>query len=78
MLELLILAKLVKIFLKVPKGIYKPNEENPKEIEIDEEGKIPEQSELAALENWVHFNPNILNAGRTTHYVNQSLSDEVF
>lgn len=30
-----------------------------------------------SLENWIHFNPNILVAGRITHYVNPSLSEEV-
>jgi hypothetical protein len=30
----------------VPKGMYKTNEENPSEIEIDDEFKYPELSEL--------------------------------
>ena len=30
------------LLIIVPRGIYKLNEENPKEIDIDEEGKLPE------------------------------------
>jgi hypothetical protein len=29
-----------------------------------------------SLENWIHFNPNILVAGRITHYINPSLTEE--
>jgi hypothetical protein len=62
----------------VPKGIYRANEENTREIEFEEEGKIPDQGELATLESWVHYNPHILNSGRVTHYIDPSLPEEVF
>ena len=44
-----------------PKGIYKPNDDNPKVIEFEEEVKVPEFSELSSIETWVHRNPNLLN-----------------
>lgn len=56
--------------------MYKTVDDNPKEIEINEEFKFPEYSELSNLENWVHLNPNILNAGRVTHFIDPSLPDE--
>jgi hypothetical protein len=28
------------------------------------------------LESWAHFNPNILNSGRVTHFVNPLLSED--
>lgn len=37
---------------------------------------MPEQAELASLENWIHLNANILQAGRVTHFVNPSLNEE--
>jgi hypothetical protein len=41
----LLKAQIVRITYSaqiVPRGIYKSNEENPKEIDFDEEGKLPE------------------------------------
>lgn len=35
-----------------PKGLFKTNDDNPLEIELDEEFKYPELSELNNLENW--------------------------
>lgn len=67
----------LSLIIIVPKGIYKINEENPKDIDYDDEGKIPDQAELSSLESWVHLNPNILNTGRITHYVNPKLNEEV-
>lgn len=33
----------------VPKGLYKPNDDNPKIVEAEEEPKVPEFAELASL-----------------------------
>ena len=38
---------------------------------------MPELTELQNLENWVHLHPNILQAGRVTHYLNPTLNEEV-
>lgn len=59
----------------VPKGIYKLNDESG-EIEFEEEWKIPDLAELGTLESWHHFHPNILNAGRVTHFVDPNLNEE--
>ena len=64
----------------VPRGIYKPNDENcinilatilltylAKIIEFEEEFSFPATEDLKSLENWVHIHPNILKAGRIEH-----------
>lgn len=46
-------------------------------IEVDPEYVLPEAREdLAKVENWVHYNPALLKAGRTAHYVPKSLSED--
>ena len=65
------------LITSVPKGIYKLNDESG-EIEFEEEWKIPDLAELGTLESWHHFHPNILNAGRVTHFVDPNLNEEVF
>lgn len=60
----------------VPKGLYKPSEENPQVIDFEEEFKLPEVAELANLEAWVHLNPNILQQGRCSHFIDPKLSEE--
>jgi hypothetical protein len=57
-------AQLVRITHSLeltPKGIFKPNDENPKIVEYEEEPKVPEFAELSALESWTHRNQNVLN-----------------
>lgn len=44
----------------MPRGVYKPNDENPKAIDWEDEAKVPDFAELATLESWVHLNPAIL------------------
>jgi len=40
----------------VPKGLYKPNDDNAKIIEFEEEPfKMPEYSELKLPDTWVHL-----------------------
>lgn len=68
----------------VPTGMYKTNDENGKYfhnsatiIEIEPEYVLPEAKEdLGKLENWSHFNPCILKAGRTSHYIPSTLSED--
>jgi hypothetical protein len=60
----------------VPKGLYKPNDEDAKIVEFEEEFKLPEFAELAVLDNWVHLPPQILKLGRITHWVDPTLSEE--
>lgn len=60
----------------VPKGIYKPNDEDPKQVEFEEEFKMPEFAEFATLDNWVHLPPAILKLGRVTHWVDPNLNEE--
>lgn len=43
-----------------PKGLYAPTEESPDEVDFAEDFKLPEVTELANLENWVHLNPYLL------------------
>jgi hypothetical protein len=46
-------------------------------IEVDPEYQLPEAREdLAKTENWVHYNPLLLKAGRTTHYIPKSLGED--
>lgn len=55
----------------MPAGLYKITEDNDKEIEefVSDEGalKLPSTHDMAKAENWVHFNPSILQVGRTAH-----------
>lgn len=37
---------------------------------------MPEVTELNNPENWVHLNPNILQAGRVTHFVDHPNEEE--
>jgi hypothetical protein len=55
----------------VPKGIYKPNDENPTEIEYEEEVPPVVTEELASPENWVHLHPAILGVGRVSHRITE-------
>lgn len=60
-----------------PKGLYKTQEEKPRELEFEEEAlKLPEFAELKNLDNWVHLHPCLLNLGRTTHWVDPTLNEE--
>lgn len=57
----------------MPKGSYKLNEENDREIDEfvpEEDSKVeplPSTLNAANLDAWVHFNPSILNNCRTAH-----------
>lgn len=65
------IARITHSTTLVPKGTYRLVEDNPREIEdnVPEEGPIPIPStdEMARLESWVHYYPNILNAARLAH-----------
>jgi Radial spokehead-like protein len=56
-----------------PKGLYKVNDENQKEIEEippNDEGKpvyTPTVKDLGSADNWVHFTQNILKCNRLVH-----------
>lgn len=57
----------------MPKGSYKLNEENNREVDEfvpEEESKVdplPTTCNAAKLSAWVHFNASILNCNRTLH-----------
>lgn len=70
-----VIARITHACEITPKGIYKLNDENPAIVEFEEEVKVPEVSEMNSLENWIHFNPNILNQGRCTHYIDPRLPE---
>ena len=57
------IARISQITNLVPKGYYKKQEENERDImEVpEEEKKLPTFVDLTHLENWCHFAPNILN-----------------
>lgn len=63
----------------VPKGMYRPTEENPKEIEDNNpaEGaiQIPSTIQMGKAEMWVHYTQNILKCNRITH-IDQGEGDE--
>ena len=61
------IARISSSCVIVPKGLYKANEEDPSVLDVDEEAAVPGFEELASEENWVHFQPYILKAGRATH-----------
>jgi len=52
-----------------PKGLYNVNDKG--DIEPLEEAAMPTFEELSAAEGWIHFQRNILMAGRITHFVEQ-------
>lgn len=37
---------------------------------------MPEFAELSNLENWIHFNPNILKQGRASYYVDPKVPED--
>lgn len=45
-------------------------------MEFEDEMKVPEVAELGVADNWVHFPSNIIQQGRTTHYIDPSLEGE--
>ena len=55
----------------VPKGLYRFQEENDREIEDNtpEEGEIvkPTVQQMNDINNWVHYTPSILKQGRLKH-----------
>ena len=56
----------------IPKGLYRPTEDDPKEIEVDEpedeESKYTPQAEnQQVLSNWAHYPKGILKNCRTVH-----------
>lgn len=76
----LLKAQIVRIScaaVLAPKGLYKTQEEKPREIEFEEEAlKLPEYAELKNPDNWVHLHHCLLNLGRASHWVNPNLSEE--
>ena len=56
------IARITQMTSVVPKGYYRKQEENERDImEVpEEEKKLPTFDELTHLENWCHFTPNIL------------------
>ena len=71
-----IVARITHSCELAPKGLYKPGEENPNIIDFEDEFKLPEVAELNSLDAWVHLNPNILNQGRCSHYIDPKLPEE--
>ena len=65
------IARITAHAVLVPKGVYKLNEENPREIEenVPEEGEAvkPTSKQMASLDMWVHYNLGILKQGATKH-----------
>ena len=59
--------------LRMIVGIIK----SAKEIELIEEGKLPQFSELLNLSNWQHHTQNILKEGRLTHFKPEELPENV-
>ena len=43
----------------MPRGLYKPNDDDPKVIVFEEEFKMPEMTELITADAWVHV-PSIM------------------
>lgn len=56
------IARITQVTSIVPKGYYKRQEENERDImEVpEEEKKLPTFGDLTRLENWCHLAPNIL------------------
>ena len=67
------IARIVHSTALVPKGSYKLNEENDRDIDEvvpEEDSKVdplPSTREAAKLSAWVHFNASILKNNRTAH-----------
>lgn len=65
----------------VPKGLYRTQEEEPREIEADEpedeENKyVPQTENQQSLSNWCHLPKSILNNARTSHMEPEVPEDE--
>ena len=58
-----------------PKGLYEQDEESGVE-KFGEEFAMPGTEELKSLEAWGHRHPNILNAGRCSHFVPSTVPEE--
>eukprot|EP00831_Metopus_contortus_P006052 TRINITY_DN12280_c0_g1_i4.p1 TRINITY_DN12280_c0_g1~~TRINITY_DN12280_c0_g1_i4.p1 ORF type:complete len:214 (-),score=57.82 TRINITY_DN12280_c0_g1_i4:151-792(-) len=61
------IARITASTVIVPMGIYKANEENPREIDLEEAPALPTFAELKGTDKWVHKSVNILKNGRTAH-----------
>ena len=67
------IARIAHSTILVPKGSYKLNEEDERQVEEfvpEEDSKVeplPSTVQAANLGAWVHFNPSILNNCRTLH-----------
>lgn len=61
------IARITSSTVLIPKGIYKLNEEDPSQLDLEEEPSALGFEELAGEESWVHLHPHILKAGRATH-----------
>ena len=61
------IARITHATTIVPKGVFKPSEEDEKEVVPDEEFPGAETGALKSLESWVHVHANLLKAGRISH-----------
>jgi len=74
----LLRAQLARIFhatALTPKGMLEIDDET-NEIKFAEEFAFPSVDELKSLETWGNVHPIILNAGRTKHYIDESIPEE--
>ncbi|CAD8116456.1 unnamed protein product [Paramecium sonneborni] len=61
----------------IPKGQYILREGEPREIDPAPEYKLPGFHDLKTLNDWMHFNQNILNCGRLVHLIPSELPEGV-
>lgn len=62
----------------VPNGMYGPSEEEGStDLVLTEEYKVPGIGELGTAENWAHYYPILLKAGRITHQKPDVPEDQV-
>ena len=69
------IARITMGTVLIPKGLYEVDEETNVE-KFAEEFPIPSTEELKSLETWGHRHPNILKAGRCSHFVPETVPEE--
>jgi len=62
----------------IPDGMRQQDEEDEKkeELQFVEDSKYPDWETVSNKENWVHYHPNVLQAGRVRHYIPPEVTEE--
>jgi radial spoke head protein 4A len=71
------IARITHSTMIVPRDLFKTNEENDRDVLLNEDFAVQDTAALSSLENWIHVHPNVLQtSSRITHYIPTSLGEE--